>query len=583
MASEHNSHQVDYETRAKHYTQNTINSFNNKISTIEVQTNDGINISILPTMKNKYIDQQTKTSLLYYVKKEWNCNICQERVKHMFRTLNKNLKPFICRDLKTIDTVTKELYHSICFTHDAIRDEYIKRTEGKEWDFTIVKANTLYSKELYQGTDEHGDKFVHYAYTPSSYTDRHLTNKKTKSIESALQKYFPLFYKMYESLDITQDIIDSFKMMLELLEKSTYGIQQKPPIQWILDDISSIFELYKDGWKSIPLSSRIEIVVKNICKCSIGEDETGGAYIGFYHTINNNILDLLEKGESMSAVVKMISNRNDPNKYRRKTAAPKMAHIEKGEKFFADLENTIHTTDELETYDHCFKIQSDKASPGMSISSAFESMRDEARSRKNKNKYSSFSKRCGGKTDKSTDLSRISTMNEIIEKIKSGEIYDLKISPKACSNVYTAKTTLDPSDLSMPHIGHLWGYLNNEANKLEQRWNSLYFNESWLDITHFCHIKTNTRENYIMIVKDSKRSLNKYPVHGNCCFPEFLAPKHRSVETVFEKLGKMTKISVPKYGETAFGKGTSKISTDRLSSNPILKINHDIILTISRP
>ena len=586
MASEHSFHpheDVDYNTRSKRYTENTLSAFNKEISTIGAQTKEGINISILPTMKQKYIDSRIKTNLLYYVKREWNCHICQERVKHMFRMLNKNLTPFICKGLKTIDKNTEDIYSSIRSTQETIRREYIKNTKGEEWDFTIIKANTLYSKELYCGKDERGEKFIHYAYTPSSYTDKLLTNKKTKSIESALQKYFPLFYKMYESLDITPDIIDSFKMMLDLLEKSTYGIQQKPPIQWVLDDICSIYDSHKDGWKSIPLPRQIEIVVKNICKCSIGEDETGGAYIGFYHTINNNILDLLEKGESMSAVVKMISTRNDPNKYRRKTAAPKMAHIEKGEKFFADLENTIHTTDELETYDHCFKIQSNKASLGMSISSAFESMRDEARSKKNKNKYSSFSKRCGGKTDKSTDLSRISTMGEIIEKIKTGEIYDLKISPNVCSNVYTAKTTLDPSDLSMPHIGHFWGYLNNESTNLARRWSSLYFNDSWLDITHFCHIKTNTRENYIMIVKDSKRSLNKYPVQGNCCFPEFLAPKHRSVESVFEKLGKMTKISVPKCGETAFGKGTSKTSTDRLSSNPTFKINHDIIMTISRP
>ena len=323
-------------------------------------------------------------------------------------------------------------------------------------------------------------------------------------------------------------------------------------------------------------------VIKNICKCSIGEDETGGAYIGFYHTINNNILDLLEKGESMSAVVKMISNRNDPSKYRRKTAAPKMAHIEKGEKLFADLKNTIHTVEELEMYDHCFKIQSDKASTGMSVSSAFASMRNEAASNRNKNKYSGFAKRCSGKSD-TTNLSEISTMSELIEKIKTGEIYDLKISPKTCSNVYTAKTSLDASDLSMPNIGHLWGYLNHESSNLGQRWSSLHFDDSWLDISHFCHIKTNTRENYIMIVKNSRRSLIRYPINSNCCFPEFLAPKHRSVESVFEKLGKMTKVSVPEYSDIGFGKGTSKTSSKNLSSNPRLKINHDIIVTISHP
>jgi len=578
-----NSNEIDYTTRAKHYTNNTIQAFNKKLPIITAQTDIGKYVAILPTMKHKYIDQQTKTNLLYYIKKEWNCHICQERVKHMFRLLDKNLSPFICKNMKTIDKNTEELYNSICFTHDSIRKEYIKNSEGKEWDFTIIKKNTLYTNELYQGCDDDKEGYVHYAYTPTSYTDMSISKKKLESISSAFHKYFPLFYNMYEKLDITQDIIDSFKTMLDLLEKSTYGLQQKPSIQWILDDITTIYESHKGGWTSIPLARRIEFVIKNICKCTIGEDDTGGAYIGFYHTINNNILDLLEKGESMSAVVKMISNRNDPSKYRRKTAAPKMAHIEKGEKLFADLKNTIHTVEELEMYDHCFKIQSDKASPGRSISSAFASMRDEAISnKKGKNKYSGFSKRCGDKS-KTTKLSAISTMSELIEKIKTGEIYDLKISPKTCSNVYTAKTSLDASDLSMPDIGHLWGYLNHESTNLGQRWSSLYFDDSWLDISHFCHIKTNTRENFVMIVKNSRHSLNKYPINSNCCFPEFLAPKHRSVESVFEKLGKMTKVSVPEYSDIGFGKGTSKTSSKDLSSNPRLKINHDIIVTISLP
>jgi hypothetical protein len=577
-----NSNEIDYTTRAKHYTNNTIEAFNKKLSIITAQTDIGKNVAILPTMKQKYIDTQLKTNLLYYIKKEWNCHICQERVKHMFRSLDKNLKSFICKDMKSIDKNTAEIYTSIGLTQDSIRKNYIQSTNGKEWDFTIVVKHTLYSNLLYQGADDHGNKYVHYAYTPNAYTDPSIHKKQLKSISNAFHKYFPLFYGMYEKLDITQEIIDSFKTMLDLLEKSTYGIQQKPSIQWILDDISSIYESYKDGWKNIPIARKIEFIIKNICKCSIGEDETGGAYIGFYHTINNNILDLLEKGESMSAVVKMISNRNDPSKYRRKTAAPKMAHIEKGEKLFADLENTIHTVEELEMLDHCFKIQSDKASTGMSVSSAFASMRNEAASNRNKNKYSGFAKRCSGKSD-TTNLSEISTMSELIEKIKTGEIYDLKISPKTCSNVYTAKTSLDASDLSMPNIGHLWGYLNHESSNLGQRWSSLYFDDSWLDISHFCHIKTNTRENYIMIVKNSRRSLSRFPINSNCCFPEFLAPKHRSVESVFEKLGKMTKVSVPEYSDIGFGKGTSKSSSKHLSSNPRLKINHDIIITISQP
>ena len=199
--------EVAHDDIVKHYTKNTIEAFNDKIFTIQGQTPTGKTISILPTMKQKYIDTQLKTNLLYYIKKEWNCHICQERVKRMFRSLDKNLKSFICKDLKSIDKNTAEIYTSIGLTQDSIRKNYIQSTNGKEWDFTIVVKNTLYSNLLYQGADNHGNKYVHYAYTPNAYTDPSIHKKQLESISNAFHKYFPLFYGMYEKLDITQDTL----------------------------------------------------------------------------------------------------------------------------------------------------------------------------------------------------------------------------------------------------------------------------------------------------------------------------------------------------------------------------------------
>ena len=104
----------------------------------------------------------------------------------------------------------------------------------------------------------------------------------------------------------------------------------------------------------------------------------------------------------------------------------------------------------------------------------------------------------------------------------------------------------------------------------------------WLDITHLYNIKSKTRNNFHFIVKNARNSLIRYPIKGNCTLPEFLAPKHRNSEKAFQKLMKLTDVSIPKH-DIAFGKACSMTKDNGdLSSSPEFIINNTTTIVISK-
>ena len=553
----------------------------------------GDKVAIIPKMNTTYLDnlhssgsykyepfKSLEEVLLKRVKNEWGCSMCIKRIYHLYKYVDSDFNSFIC--CHHCESSNK-LHRKIHDEHISLVRQYKTMSGGNNWvpaivdrskmiktyEGEIVSNDMLFTDTPTSGNDNYRE-FSHYAYTPSD--EFKLPENKFKMLNKAFIKYTSLFYKLFEKVGVGDDIIDSLKTLYTCLDEATYGKEQKPAVVWLYEILTHANTNYGSNWRVITPADKFKCVVDAICASPIGEAEGDQAFIGFYHTISNFILDLLEKGDSMTAVIKMITNRNDPTKYRQKTAPPKESHIAAAEKLCEGLQNTIHTVRELEELGAicCRGSKLEEKSAESSLNSAFSSMRTAT---KTQNKYGGFAKRCGKGIGR--DI-RPTTLKELFELVESGDIYDLKISKGCCNNAYTAKTTLAPGDLSTG-VGHLWLFLLGESNT--QRWT---MTTKWLDITHLYNIKSKTRNNFHFIVKNARNSLIRYPIKGNCTLPEFLAPKHRNSEKAFQKLMKLTDVSIPKH-DIAFGKACSMTKDNGdLSGNPEFIINNTTTIVISK-
>jgi hypothetical protein len=510
-----------------------------KIPVIKVILDSGKSVSFLIEMDPELIATlESKHQFTNDILGEWNCRECKNRL-HKFRTyIDANGNPIFCNYNHSARSNLQKSINDKC---KRLIATYSKEFEYR-WLFKLVTNDTLL--KLHEGNDtDTGRPYLHYSYTPYSVSDN-LSNYDIKWMQKALRKYTSLIHNLLVKVGEINNMLSSCKELKELLMKSVYGKTQVPAVDWfikILDKVKNV----NNNWKDIHFSKQLKIIAETICKSPYCEGDSDSAHLGFYHTINGFILDILENGLSPSAVVKMIEERNNPHNYRRKTADPTDGNIQAAEKLCENLVNTIETISQLETHPGCVKISSDKTS----ISDAFAEMRK----KNNKNKYGSFADRMN-----SSKPSTANTLSEIIADIKAGIITEISIDTTGMNKVYTAHTTLDNSDLSV-NCGHLWCYITGKHgfNNVET-------------ISHIYHFKTGRFNNVMFIIKNARSYITQYPISGNCMFPEFLAPKHRSCEKAVEKLNKMTNIQIPALGnQISLGVGTSAGFTDGRLINPI--------------
>tara|TARA_A100001011_G_scaffold376374_1_gene438893 strand:- start:188 stop:1885 length:1698 start_codon:yes stop_codon:yes gene_type:complete len=511
-----------------------------KFPVIKVILDSGKSISFLIEMDPELIATlESKHQFTTDILEEWNCRVCKNRL-HKFRAyVDANGNPIFCNYNHSSRSNLQKSINDKC---KRLIAAYSKELEYR-WLFKIVTNDTLL--KLQEGNElGTGRPYLHYSYTPASISD-FPPNFDTKWLQKALTKYTPLINNLLVKVGEINNMLSSCKELKELLMKSVYGKTQVPAVEWfikILDKVKNI----NNNWKNIHFSKQLKIIAETICKSPYCEGDSDSAHLGFYHTINGYILDILENGQSPSAVVKMIEERNNPHNYRRKTADPSEGNIRAAEKLCENLVNTIETISQLETHPGCVKIIKNNET---SMSNAFAEMRKE----NNKNKYGSFADRMN-----SSKPSTANTLSEIIADINSGIITNISIDTTYLNKVYTAHTTLEKNDLSV-NCDHLWCYITGKHgfNNVET-------------ITHIYHFKVGRFNNIMFIIKNARSHITQYPISGNCMFPEFLAPKHRSCEKAVEKLNKMTNIQIPAVGnEISLGVGTSAGFTDGRLNNSI--------------
>ena len=541
--------EVDLEKDTTRYHNYLDVSEKNTIKTMKFYLNNGNDrVCLLIKMDPELIASlDSKYHFVDDIKGEWNCNVCKNRLHYLRTLIDANGEPLFCNFnhnsrsnlQRDINRKCRELINEYCSNFDF------------RWQFQIV-----YNKQIYSPTEgienSTGKAFRHYSYNIDNVSDN-LTQFDKKWLPKALDKYCPLINSLLLKVGNIDDILISCIELKKLLLKSLYGKSQVAAIDWFIDILNDVKETGTE-WISMHFSERINIIAKNICKSPYCEGDSDSAHIGFFHTINGFVLDILENGKSPAAVVKMIEERNNPSVYRRKTADPSEGNIRAAEKLCENLVNTIETIEQLESHPGCIKVNknliTDSCSSSGTMSSAFAEMRKDNM----KNKFGGFADRMNyGK------LSTANTFAEIVKDINDGIIDKIEIETNALTKMYTAHTTLDESDISVS-CGHLWCYLNGNTSGYSNR----------EEVSHIYNFKTGRFNNIIFVLKHAKQTLNRYPIKGNCIFPEFLAPKHRSCERAVEKLCKMTDVKIPDSGEISLGVGSSVGYQDNRLIRPVI-------------
>jgi len=504
------------------------------------------------------------------IKREWQCQTCADRMRNAFIYADKNGNSILCPVIDGQSSLQKEV-NDIC---DTYINSYINawHNRGLHWQYEIVRADTLYAHaptwDLAKKSTE--TAWRHYSWVPDRNSEE-LSGRCLKDgsnilalLEKALNKYCPMMIKL--SKDMLSDgpeMLRSMELVRELLLKASYGKQQVTAVDWIIKYIKTVIAIRSD-WNSLRWNDKINCVIKAVCDCSlsIADDDSGDVLCGLFHTVNGNVLSLLQKGESPQAVVRMIEERNDPRNYKQTTAPLKAVHIEKAANLFKGFKATMHTTSQLEQLPGCATV---KAGPSDDVDDVFGAMAAEAKTRKkSKQKYSGFASRMSGKVKGDP-----TNMRELMEGIRDGSITKLEMIP-ASHTVYTAGwegENLKSSDFCVPH---LWIFIS------DRRFSTTLFKE----ITHVYHLKTTTRENYFFIIKDARNTLYSKPFTTNCTLSEFLATKHqKTAGKAFHALKNKTKVQIPPLssGGLSLGTGCSVDKDDSLMSAMRFRINGKIV------
>lgn len=539
---------VETENKNASYHNYLDHSERNAINTMKFYLKNGtLQVCLLIQMDPELIATlDSKHHFVDDIKSEWNCNVCKNRLHYLRTLIDANGEPVFCN---FHHNTRSDLQKSINRKCRSLINAYSSNFDFR-WRFHIV-----YNSDIYTPTEgiekETGREFRHYSYKTDSISDD-LPSFDKKWLPKSLEKYCPLLNNLLLKVGNIDDILLSCVELRKLLLKSRYGKSQVAAIDWFVNILNDV-KACGNEWKKIHFAKRIEIIAKTICCSPYCEGDSESAHIGFFHTINGFVLDILENGKSPAAVVNMIEERNDPSVYRRKTADPSEGNIRAAENLCENLVNTIETIEQLESHLGCIRVNkngnmSSSSSTG-TMASAFAEMRKDNM----KNKFGGFADRMNtGKP--STAI----TFTEIVRDINNGIINKIEIETHGLSKMYTAHTTLDESDTSVS-CGHLWCYLNGNTSGFS-------YSE---EVSHIYNFKTGRFNNIIFVLKRAKQTLNRFPIKGNCMFPEFLAPKHRSCERAVEKLCKMTNISIPDTPEISLGVGSSVGYEDNRLVRPV--------------
>ena len=527
-----------------------------KVSVFTSTTQEGNTIAFIGKIIGGNLDadiKKTFNSIDNKIYRTWQCNICRNRSKK-YRYFIDTEGPVFC---KAADS--KDKYIEKCQSNLNSTFNYLRANDTYENLWTLIPVTKDYIDPKFEGEDEFtGEKFAHFHLTFDKLTDEEVDIDKYTKV---FWRYVPLMKNLLSKL--TPSLVRTLEEFIKILEVETYAKVLLPGTKWLHSICSS---MPVENFNTMSVTEKMAFVGDIISKSNISEDDNAQYVITNYHQASNSVLTLLETGTSWG-IEKMkqqlTKDFGNPHTYQRRTreATEKMAEIAMDK--LGDFTNTIHTVAEIEAHPGTLTL---KGVPKEQTSSlgAFKKM---GKAPAPSSKYDFVSKLDKTKSRSWSNL----TLGDIIEKVRSGEIHTLKIiSTTSLKPCYTAKTDLDRSNII---YDFLWNFMNYED--CYSRYGSggacaggLLV--GGLVITHIVPIKTSLHNNIIFVVKDSYKSQYKYPITGNCCFPEFLTTKcKRTAGTAFEELNSVLPISIPEDQPISLGVGTSIINESNELHSPI--------------
>jgi hypothetical protein len=509
-----------------------------KIEAIHAK-HQGFDVCLLPMMDPQRMPPQNISEMTL---KEHCCRICAVRTRYLCRYTDRRGKAIHCGLADPTRSPHQAAMNRAC--QDLASQYEQKCNKTMMWQLKIIEKHTLYY--LNEGEDEHGEPFQHYAHTVDGETDKRLRVIPKTLLQKALNQYILLISNLLGKIGDVASVRESCVELRALMthKDATYAKTQLPALDWfanILDQIPA------PTWRAVPWYARLEILGKVICASYLKEGPNDSAFLGHFHTTTGFILSILEDGMTPHGVMNMLKTRNAPDKYRRKTGEINDQSIQYARELCRGLVNTVMPTDDLERLDGCTVVGSRNGAG--SAEDAFAEMAAEAAVRPSK--YDGFAKRM------SNQDSTAGTFTEMIDDINGNRIVKVEVETTGASTALVANTTMSPDDLSTK--GHVWRFNKNEHSR---------FN-GFCEVSHIYHYQHGRFNNVFFIIKGARDTLSMYPLKGNCCFPEFLASKHRTAERPFEELNKKTDVQIPESGPIALGIGNSVGYQDNRLVRPI--------------
>ena len=295
-----------------------------------------------------------------------------------------------------------------------------------------------------------GETFKHYHY-PGDKCGREF-NDDIYKMQRALDKYTILINELLTPLTC-RDLIsihDSIKVLQDdILPSATYASRLNHGVRWfksILDQmaVDTDYVCYNE-WCVIPVAKKMEIIGGAILGEKIAFDETDGeATITAYHQVVGSVWSVLKMDGNRARILRTLEERYCPEKYMQTSKVPSVGKLQNAMSALGDYTCYVHSLESL--VEAGAPVVMLRGSPptgggggggsGGSSMSVMNELMAQEKARSNTSKfglasrlvidYDAIKRRIQEAHDRENRL-RISTMTELMDRVKTGEIWDLRV------------------------------------------------------------------------------------------------------------------------------------------------------------
>lgn len=382
--------------------------------------------------------------------------------------------------------------------------------------------------------EETGEPFHHYHIRIPEDKRTEVDAAEAKLLERAFQRYCPSLLPTIlntllpkEGPGTREDKIARIKKALQIAESAlldvVYGDRVAPGVRWLLRVVEYFEREGRLPHERTP-AQRWMLCAEMLLWTQIHPDGMEGksAVSPVIQQAHGNVIPLLDKATSRSAMISMLSARVDPRSYQRPTAAPTLGQVQNAISALGDFSTRILTHDEAATLPRAIRLG---PSTGKSSMGAFQDMLTAAATATSKKNPAGFAGRCSDAI--------INTVTDLLQALRADLTQRLEVRVTGMPDVYVASTTLDAAKLCVPH---LWAYTGSHGG-------STYFPDEWSEVA-----VVNPLCEYVATYKSVlffPKNVRPPRTLGNCCFPEFLEPGiRRPCRSAFEDMNRRVPLSI---------------------------------------